>query len=208
MKILCYGDSNTWGYIPNVNGYSKNATTQQYSEKDCWWHGLKKGNELFVDGLCGRSIVHEHKYFENRNATKTIMQDLSKYPNPNLIVVQLGTNDCKSEYADSPQQITNNLQELSKIICKQTSAKLVVISPAIIRENTPITKKYYVGAQEKSQKLDALYKNMAQKNGYIFLSGADLDIGEDGEHLTKLGHKQLKNKLQALLANECKKGHI
>ena len=33
MKILCYGDSNTWGYVPNINGYSKNATMHQYNEK-------------------------------------------------------------------------------------------------------------------------------------------------------------------------------
>ena len=31
MNILCYGDSNTWGYIPNINGYSKNAIPRQYN---------------------------------------------------------------------------------------------------------------------------------------------------------------------------------
>ncbi len=30
IRILCYGDSNTWGYISNVNGYKKDAVIKQY----------------------------------------------------------------------------------------------------------------------------------------------------------------------------------
>ena len=59
------------------------------------------------------------------------------------------------------------------------------------KEDNKITQKYYVKAQEKSTELDCLYKNMAQKNNYSFISGKYLEIGEDGEHLTKNGHEQL-----------------
>ena len=69
MKILCYGDSNTWGYIPNVNGYSKNATTQQYSEKDCWWHGLKKDIEEVIQA-CPECNARN----PNRGSAKPLLQ--------------------------------------------------------------------------------------------------------------------------------------
>lgn len=194
-RILCYGDSNTWGYVPNIDGYSKNAIMQQYNEKDCWWYGLKQNNELFVDGLCGRCIAHEHKWHKNRNAMQTIMHDLANYTNLDLIIIQLGTNDCKSEYGDSPEQITRNLETLLKIIKEKTNAQIAIISPAIIHEDNKITQRYYVGAENKSKKLDSLYKSLAQKNNYIFVSGIGLEIGEDGEHLTKLGHQQLSQKV-------------
>lgn len=191
MNILCYGDSNTWGYVPNINGYSKDAVMKQYDARDCWWFPLMQGNEVIVDGLCGRCIAHENKWLKNRNASVTILNDLKNNKDLDLIIVQLGTNDCKIEYGDTAVEIAQNLENLLKLIQCQTLAQIIVISPAIIQEDNKITQKYYVGAQEKSTKLDSLYKNMAQKNNYSFISGKYLEIGEDGEHLTKNGHEQL-----------------
>lgn len=195
MRILCYGDSNTWGYVPNINGYSKNAIMQQYSDKDCWWYGLKQNNEVYVNGLCGRCISHENRWLKNRNAMQTIMQDLSIYKKLDLIIVQLGTNDCKTEYGDSPEQIAGNLEVFLAIIEKTINVKIAIISPAIIKENNKITQKFYIGAEDKSKQLDKLYKRIAHKNGYIFIPGFDLEVGEDGEHLTKLAHHKLSKRV-------------
>lgn len=195
MNILCYGDSNTWGYVPNINGYSKDAVMKKYDESDCWWYSLMQGNNVFVNGLCGRCIAHENRWLKNRNATTTIIKELNQYKNLDLIIVQLGTNDCKSEYEDSPNVITENLDNLLKIIKKQTSAKIIIISPAKIIENNKITQKYYKGAQKKSVELDSCYKKLASQRDLLFVSGLDLEIGEDGEHLTKLGHKKLGLKI-------------
>ncbi len=195
MKILCYGDSNTWGYVPNIDGYSKNAIVKQYSQKDCWWFGLTKNNEVFVNGLCGRCIAHENKWLADRNASKTIKNELKQYSDLDCIIVQLGTNDCKTEYGDTPLKITSNIKNLLDYLKKQTGAKIILISPAMIIENNKITKKYYVGGQKKSQELDYLYRQLAQKNGYTFVSGVDLEIGEDGEHLTINGHKELNDRI-------------
>ena len=48
IKILCYGDSNTWGYVPNINGYSKDAVMKQYDSQHCWWHPLMQSHEVFI----------------------------------------------------------------------------------------------------------------------------------------------------------------
>lgn len=191
MNILCYGDSNTWGYIPNINGYSKDAIMRHYDEKDCWWYPLNKHNKVIINGLCGRCIAHENRWLKNRNASTTISNEISQYNNLDLIIVQLGTNDCKSEYEDSPSIITENFDMLLKNIQKHTNAKIMIIGPSKIVENNKITQKYYKGAQNKSIELDNCYKNLAQQRDFLFVSGLNLDIGEDGEHLTKLGHKQL-----------------
>ena len=198
MNILCYGDSNTWGYIPNSNGYAKDAIPQQYPVKDCWWHSLTNHN-VYVNGLCGRCIAHENKWLPNRNASATLYDDIKPYKNLDVVFVQLGTNDCKSMYQDSAETIANNLLQLVVNIKQRTKAQIVLISPAQIIENTPITQKYYVGANEKTRQLDKLLKKIADDNGFLFISGKHLDIGEDGEHLTPLGHKQLSEKVSSVM---------
>ena len=201
MRILCYGDSNTWGWVPNINGYSKSAIISQYAKEDCWWYTLTKNNEVFLNGLPGRCISHENRWVKNSNAIVTIEDDLKSYTNIDLVIVLLGTNDCKSEYDSSAEEITKSLQMLLKKIKETTNSQIVVISPAIIREDTKITRKYYVGAESKSNELDYLYNELSKQEGYLFISGKDLEIGEDGEHFTKEGHKKLGDRVESLVAN-------
>ena len=37
MKIFIYGDSNTWGQMPNVNGYNKDAIIEQLRSRGYGW---------------------------------------------------------------------------------------------------------------------------------------------------------------------------
>lgn len=200
MKIMCYGDSNTWGYIPNINGYSKNAIMQQYKECECWWYDLMQQHEVIINGLCGRCIAHENRWLRNRNANQTIYDDLQEHCHLDLIILQLGTNDCKTEYNDSAKDIVNNLENLIAKI-KPLAENIAIICPPTIYEDSPITSKYYVGAQSKSKQLNKLYKNLAEKNNLVFISGTDLDIGEDGEHLSTYGHQQLKSRVNEAVTN-------
>ena len=199
MNILCYGDSNTWGYIPDLKGYSKFAIAKKYNDDECWWYKLTENHSVLIDGLCGRCINNENPWLPNRNAMHTIMQDLKKYRNIDIVIIQLGTNDCKNSYDNTPQQITQNLSQLAEIIRNELSAYIIIISPAIIKENNSITQKYYIGAEKKSQELDELYRELADHNDYLFVSGKDLKIGLDGEHLTKIGHQELGNKVNELI---------
>ena len=51
MRILCYGDSNTWGYIPGVG--------TRYKKEERWTgilESLTKA-EVIEEGMCGRTTV-------------------------------------------------------------------------------------------------------------------------------------------------------
>ena len=195
MNILIYGDSNTCGYMPNVNGYSKNAKQSFYDNKDVWWFELTKENKVVVNALCGRAINNEHPVFENRNASKTIQKDIGGI-RPDLTILMLGTNDLKSLYGESAQNVVNNLKNLIERMEDITYSKeFLVISPPQIVEGTAVTDKHYVGACAKSVELDFLCRHMCRKCGYHFVSGLNLEVGEDGEHLTKNGHKELSKRV-------------
>ena len=146
MKIFIYGDSNTFGWIPNLNGYSKNANILQYQQVDIWWYPLSMENELVVDGLPGRAISNENPWLDGRNAMKTMRKDFENQ-HPDIAIFQLGTNDCKSRYNLSAQEITKQM-ELFTQKAKELlhNPQIVIISPAKIIEGNKITDKYYNGA--------------------------------------------------------------
>ena len=195
MNIFIYGDSNTWGYMPNLAGYKKNALVFQFTNSQCWWSGLENnGHNVLVDGLCGRTIARENPWLNGRNALKTMYKTFCELPkNTDLIILQLGTNDCKSVYDLSPQEIADNLEVLINKIRVVSSAEIMIISPPKIVTGTEITDKYYIGGEMKSVMLDGVYKALAIKNGCMFVSGLEAEVGEDGEHLTAKGHRQLGN---------------
>lgn len=200
MQILIYGDSNTWGQVPNIDGYSKNAIPKQYDQKDIWWYPLTKNNFVLVNAVPGRAIANNNPWLEGRNASLTIDSDINGLT-PDLVIIQLGTNDCKSRYNLSATDIAEQLEVLASFIQNQTNCKILIISPATIKEGNKITDKYYVGAEKKSQDLNKTYLSMAKKNGFMFVSGTDLEVGEDGEHLTKYSHHRLSEKVLSALEN-------
>jgi lysophospholipase L1-like esterase len=190
MKILIYGDSNTWGYVPNINGYSSESIPQQYNEEDLWWYPLKEEHEVIVDGLCGRCIDNESPWLEGRNAYKTIEEDFNGMI-PDMIIVQLGTNDCKHIYGNTATDIMISMTNLIHKMETLTQAKIMMLGPVRIKPGNKITDKYYKGAEGKSIQLNELYKKLSSSKGYGFVSGLDLETGEDGEHLTIGGHRTL-----------------
>lgn len=198
MNILIYGDSNTWGQMPDINGYSKDAIAKQYPQTELWWFAMSKENNLIVNGVPGRAIANDNPWLEGRNASKTIETDLNGL-SPELVIIQLGTNDCKNRYNLSATQIAEQLEVLASFIQEQTGAKIMILSPATIKEGNKITDKFYIGAEKKSQELNKTYLQLAKKNGYLFVSGTDLEVGEDGEHLTKYSHHRLGNRVMAEL---------
>ena len=195
MKIFVYGDSNTYGWVPNVNGYSKHANVLRYQQSDIWWHPLSKENELVVDGLPGRAIFNDNPWLDGRNATITMQKDFENQ-RPDVVIFQLGTNDCKSQYNLSARDISEQMSafvQKAKVLLH--NPKIVIISPARIVEGNKITDKYYKGGEKKSVELDKCYKEMCKKNNFVFVSGIELQTGEDGEHLTNEAHRMLGQKV-------------
>ena len=90
-RILCYGDSNTWGNIP--------ADGRRYPA-DVRWTGvaaklLGDGYSIIEEGLNGRTTSFDDYYVDCRNGRKGLGYALCAHAPIDLIVVSLGTNDLK-----------------------------------------------------------------------------------------------------------------
>ena len=93
-RLLCYGDSNTWGYIPGSAGrYTFNQR----------WPGVLQ-NELvgrarvFEDGLSGRTTIYDDPFEKNLNGEKHLLAALKRCTPLDLVILMLGTNDLKSYF--------------------------------------------------------------------------------------------------------------
>ncbi|MCI5736045.1 MAG: GDSL-type esterase/lipase family protein [Eubacterium sp.] len=193
-QLLCFGDSNTWGLIPN--------TKERYSCGVRWTSILQQKLQnvrVLEEGLCGRTTIFDDAYRKNRNGLESLPEILeSSYP-LDAAIIMLGTNDCKSYYNSNSFKIAKGLglciDELSKYISPE---KILVVSPIFLGEN--VWKEEYdpefdTRSVETAKKLYSEYKKVALEKGTNIISAADYvqPSEADQEHLTAQGHKILAN---------------
>ncbi|MBQ7977100.1 MAG: hypothetical protein IJ301_00670 [Clostridia bacterium] len=195
MNIFIYGDSNTSGLMPASTNYVQGADQFMYPAYECWWSALENKHKLYISGVCGRSINCEHPHKPFCVASQTINFDISGNENADLVILQLGKNDCKTMYNQTAEQITEQMHVLVEKIRAVTPAKIMLISPAKFDTTKNIAKKYYSDGEQKSVELDKCYRQLANEIDAYFVSGLDIPVGIDGEHFTKEGHKQLGQKV-------------
>lgn len=207
VKILCYGDSNTWGFIPAGNH-------KRYNEKERWTKLLSKmlGNkyEIIEEGLSGRTLLDDNdsEPSEGKNGYLYLTPCLKTHDPIDLVILMLGTNELKTINNKTPEDIGNMLEEYYvKTILNQinrsngTYPKLLIMSPPVVDEEKPECKSWnnFVGAYNKSIKLKDVYKNIAKRNNCYFISNEELSTGIDGIHLTKESHLKLSEKLERFI---------
>ncbi len=196
--VLCYGDSNTWGYNA--------ATESRYPYEQRWTTVLARelGPEYLVipEGLNGRTTVWvdpiEGEYKSGKSMLLAILE--SHYP-IDLVVLMLGTNDLKHRWGLSAWDIARGAQTLVEMIQVSTfgpdSRPPLVLLVAPPPTCVPATRfeDMFEGADEKSLRFAHFYRLVADEFGCAFLNAADYIVSSpvDGIHLEaselpKLGH--------------------
>lgn len=212
VRILCYGDSNTWGYISGSNHL-------RYGNDKRWTKVLANllGNnfEIIEEGLNSRTLISNdlRPGKEGKNGYEYLIPCLDTHDPIDLVILMLGTNELKNTYNKSAKEIGELLEEYfvktilnRKSQFKESYPKLLIVTPPVINEYTEYCKKdnKYLGATEKSKQLNTIYENLAKKYNCYFLNNDGLDVGIDGVHLTEESHK----KLAELLYNKIKDIYI
>ena len=106
-EILCFGDSNTYGLIPGTKErYKENIRwtgilQQKLKEQDC---------RIVEEGLCGRTTVFEDPFRQGRRGTALLPTLLETHHPVDLVVLMLGTNDCKTIFGASAEVIGRGIQ--------------------------------------------------------------------------------------------------
>jgi lysophospholipase L1-like esterase len=109
--VLCYGDSNTWGWIPAEGGRFP---------REVRWPGvlaaeLGAGWQVVEEGLGGRTTVFDDPLEPGRNGRKYLLPCLLSHDPVDLVVIGLGTNDLKFRYSASGADIARGVAVLAEL---------------------------------------------------------------------------------------------
>ncbi len=207
-RILCYGDSNTWGHNPKtfdpILGYA-----ERY-EAHVRWPGVLQdalGKEFYVceEGLCGRTTVFEDPTHYGWNGNQYLEVALRTCDPVDCIVFMLGTNDAKDLFHASSLVITMGMERLihtcEDVLRQSTSkhAKIIIASPLKVVRAGDGT--YWFGfSEESTQKLEELrrmYRDLAIRLGHDYFDVNEFGAADlsDGVHMDSESHIRVGNAL-------------
>lgn len=205
-QILCFGDSNTYGLVPGTGG--------RYEWGVRWTSILderirRKGYHVIEEGLCGRTTVFDDPLRDGRRGTELLPVLLETHKPVDLVVLMLGTNDCKIVYDASAQVIGKGIERLLEQIRRSNPAiKVLLISPIALGEGVweeGFDPEFDALSVERSRKLPKVYEKIARENQIDFLAASDYaePSKTDREHLNEEGHRRLSEgiikKLETML---------
>jgi lysophospholipase L1-like esterase len=192
--ILCYGDSNTWGYEP--------VTKERYSQVERWTGVLQRelGAEYYIveEGLNGRTTVWDDPIEGYKNGKEQLIPCLTSHKPIDLVMIMLGTNDLKQRFSLGAYDIAEGAGVLVDIVQKSDcgpqnrAPKVLLMAPPPVAKLTEYAE-MFEGAEVKSRRFSEHYQRIAQEYGCEFLDTAQVIVSSDldGIHFEGSEHQKL-----------------
>lgn len=198
--ILCYGDSNTWGYIAGQG--------TRYDERTRWTgvlaEALGEGYCIHEDGLNARTTVFDSPYKPFLNGLASLPASLWAQKPIDLLIISLGTNDLKehtaSQAANGAGALVSYAQSMDTLYPSGTPVfrngpRILVISPILVGEDLPNVNPddELAGAYAQSLLFPEKYAAMCAARGVDMLDAQKLAQPSpvDCVHMTPDGHRAL-----------------
>jgi lysophospholipase L1-like esterase len=188
-KILCFGDSNTFGYIPANGGrYSKNIRWTGILQDLC-----KNDFEIIEAGCNNRTCFVDNPNGIMLTGYKILPEILQS--DLDIVILALGINDLQLFFNVSENDIKNGIENLIDIVrSKVPNAQIIILSPARLSNDVlhgGFAFQFDRTSIEKSLVIGKIYQTVAQEKLCDFL---DLDkivkvSQKDGLHFEPEQHK-------------------
>ncbi|MCR4746805.1 MAG: SGNH/GDSL hydrolase family protein [Lachnospiraceae bacterium] len=206
--VLCYGDSNTYGYNP-MNGF-------RYPENIRWTGRLQSllGSDYKVieEGCNGRTTVFDDPLDPWKNGLPYLRPCLNTHKPIDIIILMLGSNDLKKSFSASAEEIAEGAGRLVDLIKEFTLKKqgfqpsIILVSPSEVTEeigNSPFFGEFDFDAVERSKTFGKYYKRIADEKGCDFLNAAEIVRPSliDALHWTEEGHAKFAEKVREKIVN-------
>ena len=201
-NILCFGDSNTWGYEPLV--------ARRYPA-DARWTGvlqrsLGDGFRVIEEGLNGRTNVTNEEERPIRSGLDVLPVLLESHRPLDLVVIMLGTNDLKHDFDLSAEQIADGARQVCRYVidCEylvDDPPQILLISPTHVELVTVEEEDQFIGAIGKSRELAEHYQAVADDLGIHFLDASKIVVKTDldGVHWAVDQHKAFGESLSGTI---------
>ena len=206
ITVLAYGDSNIYGYNPR--------TGLRYPE-DIRWTGLLSshlgnGYRVIEEGCNGRTTIYDDPIDGWKNGLNYLKPCLHSHKPVDIVVMMLGTNDLKSVFGLSAQQIAEGAGVLVNTIQTFTlekygyQPKIVLISPPEIGPgicSSPFYGSFMEDAIDRSRQFPRYYREVAKRYGCVYLNAAEwIEPSKvDSLHLDPEAHRILAERLSEVI---------
>jgi lysophospholipase L1-like esterase len=207
-NILCFGDSNTWGFAPENGG--------RYPQ-DLRWTGVLRstlgdGFHVIEEGLNGRTTAFDEPGRPHRNGLTILPALLESHRPLDLVVIMLGTNDLKTIFDLSAGQIAQGARRLCEAVlsCEflpPGHTEVLLVSPSLVTCMPDADAEEFMGAAEKSREFAREYRKVAEELGIGFFDAAQVvetsaldGVHWDADQHEKFG-RELAGKVRELLCD-------
>jgi len=201
--VLCYGDSNTWGYVPGTG--ERLSRTQRWTGLLAQHLGAKY--HVIEEGLSGRYTVWDEPFRPGRNGAALLLPLLQSHQPLDWVVLMLGTNDVLHFRDNTAFDAARGAAILVDIIRKsdcgpgKRAPRVLLISPPLITALSPALALKCHGRPEHSHDFAKHYAEVARAADCAFLDAARYCAPSpvDGVHMDAAGHHMLAEAVAAAL---------
>lgn len=210
-RILCFGDSNTYGYIPTGGRYDAH-TRWPMRLGEC----LGAGWEVVEEGFNGRTCVYDDPVEGGfKSGLNYLPPCLMSHSPLDVVVIMLGSNDTKRRFGLTAMTIGQCMMQLVKTVKlyamdeKGNPPQVIIVAPPPILDNLMETRHgecFGPQAIEVSRGLAGEYLRISKLLRCGFFDAAP--YGEvsslDAVHMTARGHvclaEALSEKIKGMFA--------
>jgi len=166
MKVICYGDSNTYGYDP------RSLFGESYDCENRWVDilAMNTGWNIINQGINGREIPDEVEIFP---------------ADTELLIIMLGTNDLLQFWA--PEAACEKMERFLESLALDRE-KILLIAPPAMKFGEWVLDQELI---DDSITLAKHYKILAERMCVRFADAGEWNVplAHDGVHLTEEGHR-------------------
>lgn len=202
-NVLCFGDSNTYGFNPENGGRYDNTSR---------WTGilqelLKDDYNIIEEGYNARTVIFKD-FGDYKTCSIDYLPDcLQKYTQTDLVIIMLGLNDFQTIFHASVDAVLMGIKTLINIIRNSEfhfNTEILLLPPAIIGQNIQrsnfgcmFNKRSISKTIEFSKKLKLLAKD--ENCEYFDINRIIRTCPEDSVHIRTDAHKKIAETLSVLI---------
>lgn len=177
-QILCFGDSNTYGYEP---GFFSGG---RYPAEIRWTNQLSTESRQAVNlGQNGRRIPVRGEF-------EAVNRLLKSYGNAELLIIMLGTNDILSGL--SAAQVKERMRQFLMNLFQEVNLPVLLAVPPRLREGTWVDSQQTIDESIRLEKeFAALAEEFPDEIYFFSVQSGEIPMTSDGVHLTGQGHMLL-----------------
>ncbi|MEM7489556.1 MAG: SGNH/GDSL hydrolase family protein [Pseudomonadota bacterium] len=190
MGILVFGDSNSHGSV----AVTRLGQTERHPPESRWPVVMARalGREVIAEGHPGRTSVHDDPIDgAHKNGLRALPVVLESHRPLDLVVIMLGTNDCKARFGLRGWDIAAGLGKLAEMVLGSTAGPgggapdAMLVAPVPVEE-AGVLAEMFQGGRARSRAIAPALRDEAERLGCGFFDAGRVAAVDpvDGVHLT------------------------